>query len=308
MVFEADHLSRPIIVRRVAAGILAGACVVATAVVAFALVMLSSGLVGSLYTLSAQLYGNLTIGEAFRSTLLLDLNVFLFVVWSGRWALPGLCLLGCLLAGAELNVDHVRLRGRYHLGLAVTLGALATTIFWFQFATYSQPLLLLGVVIALAGTWILWAGWVTWYYLWVIWLNALPPRRRAPAIAPPIAREFLLAQARIAWLKRTRRTREPNPFRTPPEQIVVAEDRVSRRPYIAAWLGVSLIVVLIKRLLFPLLVGDVPHTALAPLFGVVGGLWFGLGALLLIEVLIDINWLDPARDDALENADEPEMH
>jgi hypothetical protein len=279
-------LNRTIVVRRLSAGILAGASTVVTVVVVFALLMLGSGLVGTLYTLSAHLYGNLSPWQALRVTMNLDLGVFIFVVWSGRLAFPGLCLLGLLLAAVELSSTRVRLRGRYHLGLCVTLGVLAAIIFGFEFARYAEPNLLLGTTIALIGTWSIWAGWATWYYLWVLWLHALPPHAYGPAVAPPVAKEFLAAQARIAWLKRPTPPDEPNPFHSSME-IVLPTDGLWTRPVFALWVGTSLLVALLWWS-----TGGKGFNSLAIVVGLVSGSWFALGALLLIELLAALNWLD----------------
>lgn len=290
---SSNDLGPLIVVRRLVAGVLAGASVVAAAVFALALVLLSSGLVGSIYTLSSRIYGDLSVGEAFRVTLLLAYGVFIFLLREGRWALPGLCLLGFLLALADVNTQRIHVRGRFHLGLAVTLGVLAAVVFWFEYARYEEPLLLLGVVISLVGAWTLWACWVPCYFLWVIWLRAFSPRYYGPAIAPPIAKSFLQAQARIAWLKRKTAPGEEDPFRTPVEQIILPDEGQATGGVLIAWIGMTVLLVLV----FSALLQTIPRPLIAPLIGLIAGAWFGLGALVLIDGLISMNWVDASIEE-----------
>src|SRR5205085_744355 len=109
--------------------------------------------------------------QALTLSMRLAWGVLAFVVWSGRWAFPGLCLLGLVLAITELSATRIRLRARYHLGLCVTFGSILAIIVGSEVARSAKPELFLGFLAALTGAWIVWAGWTTWYYLWVIWLR-----------------------------------------------------------------------------------------------------------------------------------------
>ncbi|MFL5806243.1 MAG: hypothetical protein ACJ8CR_31495 [Roseiflexaceae bacterium] len=211
--------------RYLLAGFLSGASGLVALLLLLALLLMIGALWPLLFDIASGMRGKLpfwqTVGQAVAQSLG-DLPVFL---WSARWGVLALGLLGLLLAFIDSRALRIERPWRHWLSLVVLLGMVGTLVFALQYANRENLLawlagqpslvslresalvsdlaaLVLGAVITLPATYVLWSLWQWWYIRWTRWLR-LEQRSAPPVDAPATSDDDWRAyQARLHQIKR----------------------------------------------------------------------------------------------------------
>jgi hypothetical protein len=275
-------------IRRLIAGFLAGISCVGTVLVVIFLLLLSNGIFAALLTITTGAEKDLSIRQALSRLVSLCFQTFPRYVWDTRWIMLAVGLLGLVLAGVDLVMPHVRLRGRAYLGLSITLGSLIGVVVGTLLTVGQQTLIVYGFVLAIISSFLIWTAWLTWFYVWIVWLRAGQPRIYGSRSAPPVARAFLEAQARIGWLKRPTPSDEPHPYIQP----YAPSPRTSIRLVLGGWAVSTMLLVLVIWLSQVGVIGEKFGASL----GLTLGLWLTMGTTVLVEGFVVANWLDDNQD------------
>ncbi len=229
-----QHGRSPWIGRQLLAGFLAGASGVVALLIGLAFILVSGGVWVLLRDIASGLRGDLPFWPTLGQAIAQNLGQLPWFMWSMRWGIAGMGVLGLLLALAESMALRIERPWRGWLSRVVTLGIVGTAAFALQYANrenliawmVEQPevfseqeqillsdamSLLLGMLGALAGTYVIWMLWQWWYVRWARWLG-LPEQRtvvpEAPQPAPPND-DWRTYQARLHRLKRGLEARPP---------------------------------------------------------------------------------------------------
>jgi hypothetical protein len=211
--------------RRLLAGFLAGASGVVALLLFFMLLLLISGFWPMIIDIASGLRGNIpfwpTVGQAFVESLG-NLPAFL---WSGRWGIVGLGLLGFGLALVDALAARVGRPWRHLISLVALVGLVGTIVFALQYANRETLLswlaeqpqlmslqdnalisdggsLIIGALITLPAAYIIWSLWQWWDVRWRRWLGV---RRQQPTLAEEPAAaggDWLVEQERLHRIKR----------------------------------------------------------------------------------------------------------
>src|SRR5262245_40705677 len=151
-----------------------------------------------------------------------NLPVFL---WSARWGILGMALLGLLLAFIDSRALRIERPWRHLLSLAVLLGMIGALVFALQYANRENVLswlagqpslvslrdsalvsnvaaLIIGALIAAAATYVIWALWQWWYIRWTRWLKLEQNLGTAMAESDTPADDWREYQLRLHQTKR----------------------------------------------------------------------------------------------------------
>jgi hypothetical protein len=196
----------PPLVRRLLAGFLSGASGLIALLLLLALLLVIGTLWPLLSDIASGLRGKLpfwqTVGQAATQSLG-NLPAFL---WSARWGVLVMGLLGLLLAFVDSRALQIERPWRHLLSLVVLLGMIGTLVFALQYANRENVLawlagrpdlislresalvsdlaaLLIGALITLPTTYVIWTLWQWWYIRWMHWLRL--EQGRATPVAEP---------------------------------------------------------------------------------------------------------------------------
>lgn len=232
------------LIRRMAAGFLAGASSVASILAIFVLLLFAAGFWSLLRDISFQVQGNVSFWSALGQALVQSLRALPQYFWSARWGMFALGLLGLGLALVDAQRPRIQRPWRDYLGFVATLGVVTAVVIGTQFgnreAIHSwiadQPILFdqqevllvsdttllsIGILIALALGYIVYVAWDWWYNHWAAWLHIERPAKAVvptPEPVPTVASEAMEYQARMARLRRqtTEDERPAAPTPNPP--------------------------------------------------------------------------------------------
>jgi hypothetical protein len=172
--------------RRISAGFLAGASSVASLMLLLAALLLISGMFGLIRDISTGLFGDIPVGAAIAQSMGRSLSVLPQYLWSARWGMMALGILGVALAFADAWRARIHRPWRDSLGYIVTNGATAAVVFATLYvnkdgsrrliaeqpALYNDQsllqvgnptLLMVGLLMTLGLGFVVWAAWQWWY-------------------------------------------------------------------------------------------------------------------------------------------------
>lgn len=218
--------------RQLLAGFLSGASEV-VGLLLFVAVLLFVGTLGPLlYNIASGLRGQIPFWPAVGGLFTQSFGTLPGFIWSARWALLGFGILGLLLALVASQEPRIGRPWRGMLSRIAALGLIGAIVFALQYANREvlltwlagQPYLLslrddfllsdtasllIGLLITLICSYIIWSVWQWWYTSWTRWLRI--ERQAAPVEVEKVApSESLQAeQARLHRSKRGLPTEEP---------------------------------------------------------------------------------------------------
>jgi hypothetical protein len=224
---EVAHMlsTRAISGRRLIAGFLAGASGVG-AILLFVALLLMIGAFWPLFSdIASGLRGNLPLSTTLGRALADSLGNLPAFLWSGRWGVLVLGLLGLLLAFIDSWALRIERPWRHLLSLVVLLGMIGALVFALQYANRENVLawlagqpylmslredalvsdlaaLLIGAMIALPATYITWALWQWWYIRWMRWLRLEQGSATPMAEPAPPPDDWRVYQVRLHQTKR----------------------------------------------------------------------------------------------------------
>jgi hypothetical protein len=253
-------------IRRLAAGLLAGASSVIGILAILMLLLFSGGIAELLRNLALPSHANTSFGQAFGQAIGNSLAALPGYVWSARWAIVALAVLGLVLGAVDAQRWRITRPWHDDLGFVATLGVVGGIVIGLLFASRAtvqqwiadQPalftqqglllasnalLLVAGVLLALGFGYVIWAAWLWWFELWRRLLRVPPaanprPVAGAAARAPVDIYDWRTYQARQARLRRGTDAEEPPAGDTPATQ---PEPR-AWGPWINAGLGAAVVI------------------------------------------------------------------
>lgn len=214
--------------RRVLAGFLAGASGLAALLVLLILLLVSFGLLSLVRELAIGQQGDVTFWSALATAIGRSFRSLPGYFWSARWGMFALGVLGILLAFSDTWRPRIRRRWRDQLGLVLTSTVVFAIIIGSIFAyrevmyrlvadrpelsnqqevvlTSTGAQLALGVLAALALTYLVWASWNFWFERWIAVLRVARPKVAYSVPTPPQAEavgNWREHQQRMAQLRR----------------------------------------------------------------------------------------------------------
>jgi hypothetical protein len=248
--------------RQLAAGALSGASQV-VGILLFVAVLLFVGTLGPLlYNISSGLRGQIAFWPAIGDLLVQSFGRLPSFIWTARWAIVGMAGLGLLLSLVESQALRLDRPWRSQLGMLVTLGIVGTIVFALQYSNREillswlagQPFLLtlqndfllsdttsllIGLFLALVGTYIIWGLWRWWYVRWSRWVGLKQVERAVPEPAAP-AENWQAEQARLHRSKRG----------LPNEEVAATSSKIEpTRSHRLFWIFLALVAVATAMLL-----------------------------------------------------------
>jgi hypothetical protein len=217
--------------RQLLAGFLSGASGVLS-ILLFVAVLLFVGTLGPLlYNISSGLRGQIPFWPAVGGLFAQSLGALPGFIWGARWAMLGFGILGLILALTANQALRLGQPWRGALSLVVALGIVGLLVFALQYTNREimltwlagQPYLLsmqndfllsntaslvIGLLVALIVTYIIWGLWQWWFARWVRWLRIEQPQTTEPEQVAP-AESWQAEQARLHRSKRRLPNDEP---------------------------------------------------------------------------------------------------
>lgn len=214
--------------RRLLAGFLAGVSSVLGLLSVVMLLLISAGFFGLLRDVSFEVYGKISLLEAARLSAGRSFGSLPAYIWSARWGMVALGLLGSVLAYVDIKGARITRPWGRHLPFILSLGSSTMLIVGLQYANrevihamiadqpllfteqggllVSDPILLFtALLIAFGIAYVIGVAWHFWFLKWVQWLRipALSLEQPLPAVAPshPPKNETIAYQERMARLR-----------------------------------------------------------------------------------------------------------
>ncbi|MDQ3328845.1 MAG: hypothetical protein M3506_10030 [Chloroflexota bacterium] len=247
--------------RRVLAGFLAGASGLVGLLLILILILVGFGMLSLVRELAIGQQGDVGFWSALGTAFARSLGSLPGYFWSARWGMLALGLLGILLAFADIWRARVSRRWRDQLGLVLTAAVVSALVIGGIYAyrevlyrlvvdrpelsnqqevvlTSTSAQLALGVLAALALTYVVWASWIYWFEHWSTLLRVSRPQA-VPSVATQSTTEgaddWRAQQQRTARLRRGTQV-AVDPVSTP-ASMPVRDDGIA--PHILAGLVVT---------------------------------------------------------------------
>ena len=208
-----------------AAGFLAGASGVVALLLFIAFLLIIGAFWPLLSDIVSGLRGNLPLWPTLGRAIAESLGNLPSFLWSARWAVLGLGLLGLLLAFVDALAARIARPWRDLLSLLALIGLMGVVIFALQYANRENVLawlaeqpqlmslqdsilisdvgsLIIGVLITLPAAYIVWALWQWWDVRWRRWLGMRQSQVVLAAEPTAAGGEWLAEQERLHRIKR----------------------------------------------------------------------------------------------------------